>query len=55
VDWNRVDKEAYLAAMVRNVVNDMEIKALLKAALTVLALALLQSIPLPDNQSPQPQ
>ncbi len=34
VDWNRVDKEEYLSAMQRSVVKDLEIKALLKAALT---------------------
>ncbi len=34
VDWNRVDKEEYLSAMQRSVVKDIEIKALLKQALT---------------------
>lgn len=34
VDWNRVDKESYLSAMERSVVNDIEIKQLLKSALT---------------------
>jgi len=34
VDWNRVDKEEYLSAMQRSVVKDIEIKALLKNALT---------------------
>ena len=34
VDWNRVDKEEYLSAMQRSVVKDLEIKALLKTALT---------------------
>lgn len=34
VDWNRVDKEDYLSAMQRSVVKDLEIKALLKQALT---------------------
>jgi cell filamentation protein len=34
VDWNRVDKEEYLSAMTRSVVKDLEIKALLKSALT---------------------
>lgn len=34
VDWNRVDKEAYLFAMQRSVVNDLELKTLLKPALT---------------------
>lgn len=34
VDWNRVDKTEYLSAMQRSVVKDLEIKALLKQALT---------------------
>ncbi|MDX8409687.1 MAG: Fic family protein [Mariprofundales bacterium] len=34
VDWNRVDKEDYLSAMQRSVVKDIEIKTLLKPALT---------------------
>ena len=34
VDWNAVDKEEYLSAMQRSVVKDLEIKALLKQALT---------------------
>jgi cell filamentation protein len=34
VDWNRVDKEEYLSAMQRSVVKDLEIKHLLKQALT---------------------
>ncbi len=34
IDWNAVDKAEYLAAMERSVVNDLEIKHLLKAALT---------------------
>ncbi len=34
VDWNLVDKEKYLSAMQRSVVNDLELKHLLKAALT---------------------
>ncbi|WGK70154.1 Fic family protein [Candidatus Haliotispira prima] len=34
VDWNLVDKEEYLSAMERSVVKDIEIKALLKGALT---------------------
>lgn len=34
VDWNRVDKDAYLSAMERSVVKDVEIKTLLKSALT---------------------
>lgn len=34
VDWNAVDKDDYLSAMQRSVVKDVEIKTLLKAALT---------------------
>jgi cell filamentation protein len=34
VDWNRVDKEDYLSAMQRSPVKDLEIKVLLKEALT---------------------
>ena len=34
VDWNQVDKEEYLSAMQRSVVKDLEIKVLLKQALT---------------------
>jgi len=34
VDWNRTDKEEYLSAMQRSVVKDLEIKFLLKQALT---------------------
>lgn len=34
VDWNRVDKDDYLSAMQRSVVKDIEIKHLLKQALT---------------------
>lgn len=34
VDWNRVDKDEYLSAMQRSVVKDIEIKSLLKQALT---------------------
>jgi cell filamentation protein len=34
VDWNQVDKEDYLSAMQRSVVKDIEIKILLKQALT---------------------
>jgi cell filamentation protein len=34
IDWNRVDKEEYLSAMRRSVVKDLEIKILLKQALT---------------------
>jgi cell filamentation protein len=34
VNWNLVDKDEYLSAMQRSVVKDLEINALLKAALT---------------------
>lgn len=34
IDWNLVDKEEYLSAMQRSVVKDLEIKSLLKQALT---------------------
>ncbi len=34
VDWNLVDKDDYLSAMERSVAKDVEIKVLLKAALT---------------------
>ena len=34
IDWSRVDKDDYLLAMERSPVKDMEIKALLKTALT---------------------
>ncbi len=34
IDWNRVDKDEYLSAMQRSVVKDVEIKVLLKQALT---------------------
>jgi cell filamentation protein len=34
IDWNQVDKAEYLSAMQRSVVKDLEIKALLKSALT---------------------
>jgi len=34
VDWNQVDKDDYLLAMQRSVVKDIEIKTLLKSALT---------------------
>lgn len=34
IDWNGVDKDDYLAAMQRSVVKDLEIKVLLKNALT---------------------
>lgn len=37
VDWNQADKEDYLSAMERSVVKDIEIKALLKEALTDLS------------------
>lgn len=34
IDWNAVDKDAYLSAMERSVVNDLEIRELLKQVLT---------------------
>ena len=34
VDWSKVGKEEYLSAMERSPINDLEIKTLLKAALT---------------------
>lgn len=34
VDWNNVDKDDYLSSMQRSVVKDVEIKTLLKSALT---------------------
>lgn len=34
VDWSKVDKEDYLLAMERSPVKDVEIKVLLKTALT---------------------
>lgn len=34
IDWNEVDKSEYLSAMERSVIKDLEIKHLLKAALT---------------------
>ena len=34
IDWSRVDKQDYLLAMERSPIKDIEIKALLKAALT---------------------
>ena len=34
IDWNQVDKEEYLSAMERSPVKDVEIKVLLKGALT---------------------
>ncbi|WOG28150.1 protein adenylyltransferase Fic [Endozoicomonas sp. 8E] len=34
IDWNRVDKEEYFSAMQRSVVKDIEIKHLLRQALT---------------------
>jgi len=34
IDWNLVDKDEYLSAMERSVVKDLEIKSLLKNALT---------------------
>lgn len=34
IDWSRVDKEDYLLAMERSPIRDIEIKHILKAALT---------------------
>lgn len=34
IDWSQIDKEAYLMAMERSPINDLEIKTLLKQALT---------------------
>ena len=34
IDWNQIDKEDYLSSMQRSVVKDIEIKVLLKQALT---------------------
>ncbi len=34
IDWNLIDKDEYLSAMERSVVKDLEIKSLLKQALT---------------------
>lgn len=34
VDWSKVDKEDYLLAMERSPIKDIEVKVLLKAALT---------------------
>lgn len=34
VDWSKVDKEDYLLAMKRSPIKDVEIKVLLKAAMT---------------------
>lgn len=34
IDWSQIDKEKYLSAMERSLVNDLEIKAVLAAALT---------------------
>ncbi len=34
IDWNAVDKEAYLEAMIKSVIDDSHIKSLLKSALT---------------------
>ena len=34
IDWNMVDREDYLSAMQRSVVKDLEIKTLLRNALT---------------------
>jgi len=34
IDWNKIDKEDYLSAMERSTVKDVELKQLLKNALT---------------------
>jgi cell filamentation protein len=34
IDWHKIDKEKYLSAMERSPVNDLEIRELLRAALT---------------------
>ena len=34
IDWNKVNKEDYLLAMERSPIKDVEIKALMKSALT---------------------
>ena len=34
VDWSLIDRDAYLSAMERSPVNDLEIRYLLKSALT---------------------
>ena len=34
IDWSKVDKEEYLMAMERSPIKDLEIKILLKSALT---------------------
>ena len=34
IDWNKVDKDDYLSSIERSVVKDVEIKVLLKSALT---------------------
>jgi cell filamentation protein len=34
VDWSKIDKERYLSAMERSPVNDLEIRELLRSALT---------------------
>ena len=34
IDWSKIEKEAYLSAMERSPINDLEIKTLLKSALT---------------------
>ena len=39
VDWSKVDKEDYLLAMERSPIKDVEIKVLLKAALTEMETA----------------
>ena len=55
VDWSLVDKEDYLLAMERSPIKDIEIKVLLKAALTEeigsreVFMNLIQSNPLPKE------
>jgi cell filamentation protein len=34
VDWSKIDKNDYLSAMIRSHVNDLEIRELLRGALT---------------------
>jgi len=34
IDWNKIDKNEYLSAMQRSVIKDIEIKHILKLALT---------------------
>ncbi len=34
IDWNKIDKSDYLSAMKRSPIKDIEIKSLIKSALT---------------------